>query len=82
VAFDGLTSSQRDALIPLIEALLTGKFSEEFYLYRQAGRQRGKIHLTYEHAKSSGQELPGFTESEVQAFKEEGYLTTSSTHQP
>lgn len=46
MAFDDLTSSQRAALIPLIEALLTGKYSEEFFLYRQAGVQRGEITLT------------------------------------
>lgn len=78
MAFDDLTPSQRDALIPLIEALLTGKYNEEFFLTRQAGRRQGEIHLTYKHSKSGGQGLPGFTESEVQAFKEAGYITTST----
>ena len=78
MAFDDLTPSQRDALMPLIEALLTGKYNEEFFLTRQAGLLRGEIHLTYKHAESRGQGLPGFTESEVQAFKEAGYLSTST----
>ncbi len=76
MAFDDHTSSQTDALIPLIEALLTGKYSEEFFLYWQAGQQQGKIHLTLKNAKSAGQELLGFTESQVQAFRDEGYVTT------
>src|SRR5688500_14960968 len=77
MAFDDLTPKQRQTLIQLIEALNSGDYNDEFAMGRRAMQQRGFIHI-YSNSDLSTREVEGFTESDVQALKEEGYITLAS----
>lgn len=77
MAFDDLTPNQRDTLIQLIEALNTGEYHDEFVMFRHVGQVRGDIRL-YSRSSVTTHRIEGFTDSDLQALKEEGYLTQAS----
>jgi hypothetical protein len=74
MAFDDLTPNQIKKLTQLIEALNSGNYSEEFDVVRRLNQQSGYINL-YGNSGVSNHEIEGFTNSEIQALKEEGYIT-------
>ncbi|HEX8141455.1 MAG TPA: hypothetical protein VF553_02600 [Pyrinomonadaceae bacterium] len=78
MAFDDLTPNQIQPLIQIIEALNAGSYNDEFIMRRHAGQQLFTIAL-YEKGKtsSSNRKIEGFTDTDIQALKEEGYITTS-----
>jgi hypothetical protein len=78
MAFEDLTPNQIQTLSQIIEALNTGNYNDEFAMMRPAGSQFFIIYL-YDKGKSgiSNHRLQGFTETDIQTLKDEGYITTS-----
>jgi hypothetical protein len=77
MAFDDLTPNQIETLIQLIEALDSGSYQDEFIWTRQAGQHRGSIHL-YGKSGVSDHNIPGFTNTDLETLKQEGYIITSA----
>lgn len=81
MAFDDLTHNQIRTLVQLIEALNSGSYNDEFALVRVHGDQLCTIRF-YDKGKRSvsSLEIKGFTQTDIQSLKEDGYITTSGGH--
>lgn len=77
MAFDDLTPNQIQTLIQLIEAVNSGNYKDQFVWFRQAGEHIGFIHLYGNHGVSD-HKISGFTDTDIQTLKQEGYLITSA----
>lgn len=77
MAFDDLTPNQSKTLIQVIEALNTGNYADEFAIARTVGKPQGFAYL-YGIGGVSNKEIEGFTDTDVQALKDEGYIISIS----
>jgi hypothetical protein len=76
MAFTDLTPYQAQLVTEVVEALASGFYKSEFIILYHV-TDGGLLHL-YGNAGMSDHEIKGFTETDIAALKEEGYLTVAS----
>ncbi len=78
MAFDKLTPNQIKTLILLIKLLLTGNYSDVFFLRGTLGSSQVFVEL-WDNGGVRDKEIGGLTDSDIQTLLEEGYMTLTTS---